>query len=112
MPFTDSWNLPYECITIYNGGILLYLKDTPTVESFVNKAIGLDLIIQYVKSQNSVKTVDVTVTNQDGQSLLKIKPIEGTMHLSTSGETIKPLFTGEVPVEAITQNLTSFIKEW
>lgn len=59
VPFMNSWDLPYECITIYNGGILLYLKDAPTVESFVNKAIGLDLIIQYVKVQNSVKTVDL-----------------------------------------------------
>lgn len=57
--FTDSWNLPYECIATYVGGILLYLKDTPDVESFVNKAIGLDLIIQYGKAQNSIKTVDL-----------------------------------------------------
>ena len=34
--------------------------------------------------------------------------IEGTMHLNTSGESIKPLFSGEVPVEATTQNLNSF----
>ena len=33
------------------------------------------------------------------------------MHLSTDGETIKPTFTGEIPVEAITQNLASLIEE-
>ena len=31
--------------------------------------------------------------------------------VKTSGETIKPLFSGEIPVEAITQNLASFIYE-
>ena len=57
-----------------------------------------------------IKTVDLTVVNQDGENV-SLKPIEGTMHLSTSSETIKPLFSGEIPVEAITQNLASFIEE-
>ena len=56
----------------------------------------------------SIKTVDLTVVNQDGENV-SLKPIEGTMHLTTSSETIKPLFSGEIPVEAITQNLASFI---
>ena len=57
-----------------------------------------------VLSQNVIKTVELTVVNQDGETLTRIKPIEGTMHLSTSSETINPLFSGEIPVEAITQN--------
>nr|DAH50744.1 MAG TPA: hypothetical protein [Caudoviricetes sp.] len=67
--------------------------------------------IQYDLSQSIIKTVDLTVVDQDGNEREQIKPIEGTMHLSTSGETIKPLFNGEIPVEAITQNLASFIEE-
>lgn len=64
-----------------------------------------------VLSQEVVKTVELSVVDQDGNEREQIKPIEGTMHLSTSGETIKPLFSGEIPVEAITQNLASFIEE-
>ena len=63
-----------------------------------------------VLSQEVIKTVDLTVVNQDGENV-SLKPIEGTMHLTTSSETINPLFSGEIPVEAITQNLTSFIEE-
>ena len=63
-----------------------------------------------VLAQAVVKTVDLTVVNQDGENV-SLKPIEGTMHLSTSSETINPLFSGEIPVEAITQNLASFIGE-
>ena len=66
---------------------------------------------QFKLVTESVKTVDLTVVDQDGNTLERIKPIEGTMHLNTSGETIKPLFSGEIPVEAITQNLASFIEE-
>ena len=64
-----------------------------------------------VLSQEVIKTVDLTIEDNDGNTLSKIKPIEGTMHLSTDGETIKPTFTGEIPVEAIVQNLASFIEE-
>ena len=64
-----------------------------------------------VLPQEVVKTVDLTIEDNDGNTLSKIKPIEGTMHLSTDGETIKPTFTGEIPIEAITQNLASFIEE-
>lgn len=45
------------------------------------------------------------------ESIGKIKPIEGTMHISVSGTPISPTALLEVPVEAITQNLESFIKE-
>ena len=63
-----------------------------------------------VLTHEVVKTVELKVVNQDGENV-SLKPIEGTMQLSTSSETINPLFSGEIPVEAITQNLASFIKE-
>ena len=64
-----------------------------------------------VLAQEVVKTVDLSITDQDGNTLSKIKPIEGTMHLATSSDTLKPTFSGEIPVEATTQNLASFIVE-
>ena len=64
-----------------------------------------------VLSQEVVKTVDLTVVNQDGEPLSKIKPIEETMHITVSGTPINPTAVLEVPVEAITQNLNSFIGE-
>ena len=63
-----------------------------------------------VLSQEVVKTVDLTITNQDGEPCV-LRPIEGKMYLSTSSNGLKPTFSGEVPVEAITQNLASFIEE-
>ena len=64
-----------------------------------------------VLSQEVIKTVELSVVNQDGDTLSKIKPIEGTMHVEVSGTPINPTAVLEVPVEAITQNLNSFIKE-
>ena len=61
-------------------------------------------------AESVIKTVDLTVVNQDGENV-SLRPIEGTMHLTTSSDTIKPLFSSEIPVEAITQNLASFIEE-
>ena len=67
------------------------------------------ITVQYELATESIKTVELLAQNQDGKTLSVIKPIEGTMQLSTSSDTIKPLFSGEIPVEAITQNLASFI---
>ena len=67
------------------------------------------LTIQYELATESIKTVDLNIQEQNGKTLSVIKPIDGTMNLSTSSDTIKPLFSGEIPVEAITQNLASFI---
>ena len=67
------------------------------------------LTIQYPRTKESIKTVELTMTNQNGESLSKMTPIEGTMNLTTSSDTIAPTFSGEIPVEAIEQNLSSFV---
>ena len=69
------------------------------------------ITVYYQAATESVKTVDLSVVNQDGEPLSKIKPIEGTMHIEVSGTPINPTAVLEVPVEAITQNLNSFIGE-
>ena len=63
-----------------------------------------------VLAQEIVKTVDLSVVNQDGEVISKIKPIEGTMLVEVKGTPIAPTAILEVPVEAITQNLNSFIE--
>ena len=104
------------CLSIYAydwGNAICYTpvnatnKDDAILEL---KSYG-DIRVQYVKKEKSIKTVDLSVLNQDGDTLSKILPIEGTMHLTTSSDTIQPTFSGEIPVEAITQNLASFIEE-
>ena len=83
---------------------------TQDIAGFKNWLASNPLTIQYQLATESVKTVDFTVTDQDGNTESIIRPLEGTMHLMTEGDTLKPLFSGEIPVEAITQNLASFIK--
>ena len=90
--------LKSKLITADIDGIISYLQSNP-------------ITVQYELVSESVKKVDLSVVNQDGNKLMKIRPIEGTMNISTSSDTIQPTFSGEIPVEAITQNLSSFIKE-
>lgn len=65
--------------------------------------------IQYRLAAESVKTVDLTIVNQDGEPSL-FKPFEGVNRYETDGQVLQPTLNIEVPVEAITQNLASFIK--
>ena len=62
-----------------------------------------------VLSQEVVKTVELSITDESGNKIGHFKPIEGTMHIQTNGEPIKPTVTMEIPVEATAQNLASFI---
>lgn len=91
--------------------VYINIDGITTKEEMKNYFANNNVKIQYQLTTESVKTVDLSVVDQDGKTLEQIKPIEGTMLLNTSGETIKPLFSGEIPVEAITQNLASFIEE-
>lgn len=108
---------PCECISYRNNGSGLNIIIKTERLGVVNNGGAVQWLEENMPpilcqlKESVVKTVDLSIVDQDGKTLERIKPIEGTMHLTTSGETIKPLFSGEVPVEAITQNLASFIEE-
>lgn len=107
----------YEGIAFTAGNKNLHISinktklDEISVNGFKQWLSQNPVTVQYHLETESIKTVDLTITNQDGENLNRLKPIEGTMYLSTDGQDIKPTFTGEIPVEAIEQNLTSFIME-
>ena len=82
-----------------------------TIEQLKSYLASNPIVIQYQLATESIKTVDLSIQDQNGNTLRKIKPIEGTMHITASGTPINPTASLEVPVEAITQNLSSFIGE-
>ena len=82
------------------------ISNVSTLKSYLSQN---NLKIQYQLATESIKTVDLSVTNQDGETLTKLRPIEGTMHIATDGTPLKPTVTMEIPVEATSQNLMSFI---
>ena len=108
------WDTDIEGIGRVARGDLIRIRlaktKASTLQEFENYMQSNPITIQYHLKSESIKTVDLKVVNQNGENV-SLKPIEGTMNLSTSSETINPLFSGEIPVEAITQNLSSFIEE-
>ena len=102
-----------EHIYCSSKGFVLFLDKTKvtSISTLKTWLQSNHVKVRYLLAEPLIKTVDLSIVDQDGKSLERIKPLEGTMHLNTSGETIKPLFSGEIPVEAITQNLASFIEE-
>ena len=90
--------IPYSMLkTIDINGVKQFLSENP---------IKILLPIK-----ESIKTVDLRIVNQDNETLDKIKPFEGTMNINVTGNPINPIGVIEIPVEAITQNLSSFIEE-
>ena len=113
IPRKSNFNEDVELIHSGTGAVVLrILKNklqTPDVNGLTLYLQSNPITVQYQLEPESVRTVDLNIQDQNGNTLRVIKPIEGTMFLSTSSNTIKPLFSGEIPVEAITQNFTSFI---
>ena len=113
IPRKSNFNEDAELIHSGTGAVVLrILKNklqTPDVNGLTQYLQSNPLTVQYQLASESVRTVDLNIQDQNGKTLSVIKPIEGKMLLSTSSDTIKPLFSGEIPVEAITQNLASFI---
>ena len=66
------------------------------------------ITIQYELATESVKTVNLTTVNEKGETT-HFMPLEGTMHVQSTGEIIPSTFDMSVPVEATMQNLASFI---
>ena len=111
IPFNSVWKKTQEGISSSNStglGLRLATKIASAAElkSYLQQN---PTTLKYQLATESIKTVDLNIQDQNGKTLSVIKPIEGKMIVSTSSDTIKPLFSGEIPVEAITQNLASFI---
>ena len=112
VPFTSVWKLQQEGISSSNStglGLRLATKIASVTELKSYLQQNPTTVKYQLATESIIKTVELNIQDQNGKTLSVIKPIEGTMHLSTSSDTIKPLFSGEIPVEAITQNLASFI---
>ena len=98
------------------GGFYLRVSndkmETPSVANLQKYLSQNPIKMCYQLATESIKTVDLICVNEQGENV-DFTPIEGTMHVSTSSDTLPPLLDMTVPVEAITQNLNSFanIKE-
>ena len=100
---------------ITNTGNVVYLailkSKADNLKNFKSYLSQNPITIQYQLATESIKTVELSITDESGNKIEHFKPIEGTMHIQTDGEPIKPTVSMEIPVEAIAQNLASFIGE-
>ena len=108
----DEFIEPHPSSPSLNNWVMIRILksrlETTNISGFKKWLSNNPLTLQYELIEKSIKTVDLTITNQDGNTESSIRPIEGTMHVSTSSQTLPPLLDMTVPVEATTQNLMSF----
>ena len=98
-----------EAICIEGDHVKIRIKNISTVADLKLYLSQNPITIQYQLATESIKTVDLSIIDESGNEIKYFMPIEGTMHISTDGTPIKPTVTMEIPVEATTQNLSSFI---
>ena len=108
IPYDNRFNI--EVGQYYTNAEYIYIgHNDMSVSEFKTYIDRLSPKLQYQLKTPTIKTVDLTVTDQSGNTLSTIKPIEGTMNIEVSGSPIAPTAVLDVPVEATTQNLASFI---
>ena len=103
----------YEHVYYWNGVFYFFIEKSKiegSADAFKTYITNNPIKFQTVLATESIKTVDLTITDESGNKIGHFKPIEGTMLIQTDGEPIKPTVSMEIPVEAINQNLASFIE--
>ena len=98
----------FYIISEWEGNQIRIRDVNTTLEELKTKLSKNPLHVIFLLNEETVKTVGLTVTDQYGNDESIIRPLEGTMHVSTSSQTLPPLLDMSVPVEATTQNLMSF----
>ena len=101
------WGKKYNCISILNSKWLTTYTEHETLDLYKQWLSQNPITVQYQLATPVIKTVELSCINEQGEST-SFRPIEGTMHVSTSSQTLPPLLDMSDPVEAITQNLMSF----
>ena len=100
-------NKPYRWYDAFKRWLVITLPKSEVANLDEFKAWLKNNEVLYPLTEKSIKTVDLTCINEQGETV-DFMPLEGTMNVETSSDTIQALLDMEVPVEAITQNLNSF----
>ena len=100
---------------ITNAGNDIYMailkSKADNLKNFKSYLSQNPITVQYQLATESIKTVDLSIIDESGNSVSKLKAMNGITHIETNGTPLTPTFSGEIPVEAITQNLYSFVEE-
>lgn len=100
--YGGSWNNTYECISkADNKNIILYLSGVSNANEFISKLNQNPITIQYPLATESVKTVDLNVVDQDGNTIPKIKSYNNVTHLEVSipKQSLLPNVSAEVATD-------------
>ena len=77
-------------IWIYDGSTIVLHSSCKTVEEFTEWITSNPITIQYQLATPTVKTVDLTVQNQDGSTIPHIQTQPTTTYVSTSSDGLTP----------------------
>nr|DAW90356.1 MAG TPA: hypothetical protein [Caudoviricetes sp.] len=110
--FVYSTGATEERVKIYitsspNLSITVLKSEFPNLASFKSWLLVNKPVVHCQLATPIIKTVVLSCINEQGNPV-NFMPIEGTMSVNTSSQTISPLLDMSVPVEATTQNLNSF----
>jgi len=105
--FNPTWSVDYECVGIEGSTLKLRVRVKKdkltelTVSGFKQWLSKNPITIQYELNQKSIKTVDLNVVDQDGNTIPKVKSHNGTTHLEVTvpKQSLLPNISAEVATD-------------
>ena len=79
-----------------------------TIDEFRNQLLDNPLFIQVKSKEKSIKTVDLTVQNQDGGTIPHIQTQQGITHVSTSSDGLTPVVEMSCSYDTIIKPNTTY----
>ena len=95
-------------IWIYDGSTIVLHSSCKTVEEFTEWITSNPITIQYQLETESIKTVDLTVQNQDGGIIPHIQTQPTTTHVSTSSDGLTPVVEMSCSYDTIIKPNTTY----
>ena len=106
----DIEELTKECFWSFTTsyGIVVSKAECPTIEDFKQKLSNNPVLFQYELNESTVKTVDLTVQNQDGGIIPRIQTQPTTTHVSTSSDGLTPVVEMSCSYDTIIKPNTTY----
>lgn len=102
--YYTTYNKDFECFALHSDDVQSVqislshsrFNDELTKEKMIQLIKELDITLVYELATPTIKTVDLSILDQDGNVVSSVSSFNNTTYITTSSETISPIFEGYI----------------
>lgn len=102
--YDTTYNKDFECFALHSDDVQSVqislshsrFNDELTKEKMIQLIKELDITLVYELATPTIKTVDLSILDQDENTVTSISSFNDTTHVTTSSDTVPPIFEGYI----------------